>query len=488
MQAYINKITDKKNISWKGAKKIDVSDVSITVKDLNEAEASFKSPTYLDVSNGTFIILITHPQMPNYSGIILSVDYDAEKEMYSYKSKDFHILYNKKITTTYKKATGKTIVQDMLCWGEIQGKTSTVTAKKDKKTKKTKKLTKAQKKANKKAKKTLKSYSRQLAGLLPESKYKMEKYGGSGNPMTKMYKNQDYSNKTFWEIIKSYTVGQTPYLDLSINDYGTLSITPFHKDEWMKPVAKITDVSTDMDLKFNAEGIIGASGQSDIFSVKLEDVQDTRKPATTSSSSKSKKSGATSSSWVCKEKKIALNMDLRTTYSNDRVWLNKVASELRKLGWKVDVVGVGPGINVRSSEFHRAGKGIYLTIDNGQDTEVLREGAQADYCKGKLQRQGAIWSIFFVGISRAKSFLKGGIYYNSLVTAHDAKGAGGVLKYPAGYLAWSGVPFGFCFNDSPSAVAKKIDAGGDSELAHKNNFFKCKCHGYYHNSGWGKDY
>ena len=469
MEAYINKIKDKTKISWKKSKKLDISDLSITVKDLNEAEASFTSNSYFDVTDETYIILITDPRFHNYSGIIYNVDYDAENEQYKYKSKDFHFLYNKKISYSYKSATGYDILRDALCWGETKGESTTITTSGKKKKKK--------KKTNKKVSK----YKRQLAGILPKSKYKMAKYGQSdgGNPMKKVYKNQNISAKTCWEVIKAYTVGTGAWLDLEVNDYGTILVKPFRHDEFLKPVAKITDVSPDLSLNFNAEGLIGASGHNSMYQVKLEDLQDTRQEET-KTATKKLDTNNTGSWWKCKEKKIALNMDLRTTKSNDQKWLNNVAKELRKLGWKVDVIGVAPGLNVAERYFSRAQNGVYLTIDNGQDSQVLREGANMSYCKGRLQKLNAIWAIFFVGISKASSFLKGGKYYNSLELCHDAvSGAGGGnLKYPAGYLAEAGVPFGFCFTDSAKDMAKLIDKGGDSKLAHDNNFLKNKCRGW----------
>ena len=59
-----------------------------------------------------------------------------------------------------------------------------------------------------------------------------------------------------WELIKAYTIGTGAFLDLSINDYGTVLIEPFDIDNWRKPKYLITDVYNNMKFKSSTENIV----------------------------------------------------------------------------------------------------------------------------------------------------------------------------------------------------------------------------------------
>ena len=87
-------------------------------------------------------------------------------------------------------------------------------------------------------------------------------------------------------------------------------------------------------------------------------------------------------------------------------------------------------------------------------------------------------------ISKGKSILKGGKYYNNLCIAHDANSsAGASMPYPASHMAKSGVPFGFVANANAKQMAEKINSGGDSKKALQIDFFKVKTRGYNANVG-----
>jgi len=486
---YIKTINNKMKFNWKNSQELPFVSYDIDEDGYREKSATIKTTQHLDLSAGTWIVLIVGKH-ENFAGIILTEDYDASSNSYSYKCKDFHVLYRDKFSKTYKKATGRRILTDLLTFNKI------AEAKQSKKWKKKDKVTGY-------PKKLLEKYARQLNGMRANSKYEMKNYGSKKafNPLTKQYKNQKLDNKSLYELIKAYTVGTGAFIDLYINDYGTVIVEPFDIANWRKPKYLISDVYNNMKFKSSTENIVtdvtlngksystsyitgGKYELKDIFIQNSTTINDTS-TSTSKKDNKTEQTGNTSFPYCCKNKEIWINMDLRTNYSSDKVWLGKICDELKKLGWKVHNMGVGPSIHTDPSKFKQAKNGLWLTIDNGVDPAVLRELANSDWCAGTIAKNGSVAGIFFVD-TQAK-FTKGGKAYTHIGVAHDDNGNGIALDYPAGYLAECGVPFGFC-SDSPRAVAEKINNGGDSTKACKTNYINRKKTGYAKNWGWSKEY
>lgn len=492
MTIYIKLLKNKLNINWKNAKQMEFMSYDIDEDNYREKSATIKTIQDLDLSAGTWQVLITGKH-ENFAGIILTKDYDEANNTYNYKCKDFHVLYNDKFTKTYKKATGRRILTDLLTFNEIAGM-------QDKKKKKIKKD-----KVTGYPLKHLKKFARQLNGMFANKKYEMKNYGSTKafNPLTKQYKNQKLENKTLWELIKAYTVGTGAFIDLYVNDYGTLILQPFDIVNWRKPKYLITDVYNNLKFKSSVENIVTnvtidgknyttadiGSGKYDLNDIFIQSTSSVEKVTTSTSSSSSGKTNQTSNSshpYKCKNKEAWVNMDLRTNHSSDEAWLKKVCKELEKLGWKTHYVGVGPGYQTNPSHFTKAKNGLWVTIDNGLDPAVLRELANADYCAGKIARNKSIPCLFYVGIDKSK-ITKGGGCYKHLKVAHDDNGNGIALDYPAGYLAECGVPFGFC-GDSAREVAEMINKGGESDKALKADFIGRKKTGYAKNWSWSHEY
>ena len=491
---YIKTITNKLNFTWKRTQELPFTSYDIDEDGYREKSATIKTNQHLDLSAGTWIVLIVG-EHENFAGVILTEDYDASSNSYSYKCKDFHIFYRDKFTRTYKKATGRRILTDLLTYNKIGQNKIT---KKDKKRKD---------KVTGYPKRLLEKYARQLNGLKSNSKYEMKNYGASKafNPLSKQYKNQKLENKSLWDFIKAYTVGTGAFLDLYINDYGTLIVQPFDIENWRKPKYLISDVYNNLKFKSSTENIVTdvtINGKtyttSNISKDELNDIfiQNTTRINNTTTSSTSTGAGQRENTtqantekghpFVCKNNEAWVNMDLRTTYANDGKWLHKVCDELKKLGWKVHYVGVGPGYQTNPSHFSKARNGLWVTIDNGIDPAVLRELANAGYCAGVLAKHGCVPFLAYVGIDRSR-FTKGHAGYDHIGVAHDDNGNGIALDYPAGYLAECGVPFAFC-GDSAREVAEKINNGGDSPKACQTNFINRKKTGYAKNWGWSHDY
>ena len=490
---YVKTIKDKLNFNWRKAQQLPFLSYDIDEQDYREKSASIRTIYHLDLTAGTYIVLIVG-QHENFAGVILTEDHDSANNTYTYKCKDFHVLYRDKFTRTYKKATGRRILTDLLTFNKIsQVKTS------KKKEKKLKRDTDTNYPVR-----YLEKFARQLNGMKANGKYEMKNYGAKKtfNPLTKKYKNQKIENKTLWELIKAYTVGTGAFLDLYINDYGTVVIEPFDIDNWRKPKYLITDVYNNMKFKSSTENIVtdvtiegknystlditgGKYELNDIFIQNVSSITVEKK--TTKKDNKTNQTSNTSFPYLCKNKEAWVNMDLRTDYGSDGSYLDSVCSELEKLGWKVHNMGVGPSIHTDQSKFSQAHDGLWVTIDNGQDCAVFRELANSDWCAGTIASNGAIPCLFFVGISDGKRFTKGGEYYEHLGIAHDDNGNGIGLDYPGGYLAECGVPWGFC-GDSAREMAEKINNGGDSVKACQTNFITRKKTGYADNWNWSHEY
>ena len=195
---YVKTTSNKLKISWRKAQLLPFISYDIDEQDYREKTANIKTVYHLDLTAGTYIVLIVGKH-ENFAGVILTEDYDDNNNTYTYKCKDFHVLYRDKFTKTYKKANGRRILTDLLTFNQIaQVKSSKA---KEKKLEKDKVTGYPQK--------YLEMFSRQLNGMRPNSKYEMKNYGAKEtfNPLTKQYKNQKIENQTLWELIKAYTIG-----------------------------------------------------------------------------------------------------------------------------------------------------------------------------------------------------------------------------------------------------------------------------------------
>lgn len=491
---YIKTVTDKLKISWRKSQNLPFISYDIDEDNYREKQASIKTNQHLDLSAGTWQVLIVG-EHENFAGIILSEDFDASNNTYTYKCKDFHVLYNDKFSKTYKKANARRILTDLLTFNRIADIQDTGKKKKGKKKIKTDKVTGY-------PLEHLKKFSRQLNGLSANSKYEMKNYGAKKafNPLTKQYKNQKLENKSLYEFIKAYTVGTGAFIDLYVNDYGTMIVKPFDIENWRKPKYLITDVYNNLKFKSSAENIITnvsvdgkrnyttadiTGGKYDLNDIFIQNTSlITTEKKSTGKDNKTQATSNKSHPYLCKNKELWLNMDLRSNKSSDTAWLKKVQKELEKLGWKVHYLGVGPGYVGNSKYFSQAKNGLFVTIDNGVDPDVLREAANADYNAGVLARNGSIPVLIWVGVDKAR-FTKGGANYKRL--DYDDNGSPCPIDYPAGYLAECGVPFGFA-GDSAREVAELINKGGDSDKAVKTNFITRKKTGFYKNWNWSHDY
>ena len=478
-QVLVKLLKNHRNIDWKGAKSIPFVSYSISESDMRSKTATIHTNTHIDLSAGTYQILISDDDHENFAGIILSEDYDASKDEYSYKCQDFHRLYISKVNLSSKKFKGRQIVEKMLSFDNLPIK-----------------ATKQQRK----------KYQKQLSGLKGNNKYQQENLGAviRYNPLTQVYTNQTISDKTMMEVIEAYTIGTRSFIDLHFNDYGILQFTPYDIDNFINPTITISDVYNNWSWKSDTTNIIttasvenardvtsGTFSKYELNDIFLEvntfisnekETTKTTTPATKTKKTKQKNQNP----YCCKNKEVWVNMDEWQSSSHDYKFLNDFCKGLKKKGWKVHNLGRKPSTHTDYSKASKCKKGIWLTLDNGVDAEVFRHFANDTWFAQKLKNNKSVPVLGLMG--GAGNIKKGGRYYKYLGMAHDGTGKGQPgLKYPAGYLASCGVPF-FYAKNAKEAV-EKFDKGGDSQKALETNFIKRKVRGgYYTNWNWGSEY
>lgn len=84
---------------------ITFTDYEITETDRRTKTAKFTTPTHLDLSANFTYVVITSPYHEDFGGVVLSIDYDADKDLYTYQCQDWRRQYIMKtrhqIGTTY---------------------------------------------------------------------------------------------------------------------------------------------------------------------------------------------------------------------------------------------------------------------------------------------------------------------------------------------------------------------------------------------------
>ena len=96
---YIKTINNKLKFNWKNSQELPFVSYDIDEEGYREKSATIKTTQHLDLSAGTWIVLIVGKH-ENFAGKILTEDYDASSNSYSYKCKDFHVLYRDKFSKT----------------------------------------------------------------------------------------------------------------------------------------------------------------------------------------------------------------------------------------------------------------------------------------------------------------------------------------------------------------------------------------------------
>lgn len=461
---YIKKYTPKKEFDWGGSYKIPYISYDITETDFRTKTATFDSSHKINLGKGSYAVKITHPCFETFSGIILDVE-DKKNGKYSYQCQDWNRIYMGK-PIIHMKSDVYFLVKKMLSYSTDNSSWS-------------------------------------WKGLLSLKKYNQRKYGSTFefNPF-KNIKNVDIKDKPVKEAIDELVYSQHPFIDIHYNTTGIMKFTPYYLKEWKHPTVEIPlSQTTDYNYKLDTTNIIITfmdKGKPITFKKLFNSKKNVLKGFTTlketmptentnaKTSNTNKTSTKQGNPYGTKKKEVWVNMDECWGHSADNRYLTIFCNELKKLGWKVHKLGVKPSLHTDYGKASQCRNGIWLTLDNGVDCEVLRHFGHDEWFKGQLVRHNSRAVIGF--INNAGNIKKGGKYYKHLGMAHDGTGKGNPgLRYPAGYCADCGLPFFYSKGNNPKDAARIFNNGGDSKIALEKNYKK-KIGGYYKNWNWSSKY
>lgn len=453
-------------IDWQNKDLIYWSKYQIKETDMRQETASFTSPQYFDLTTGVYCVLISSPYHKNFGGIILSCEYDEEEGMYTYQCQDFSRTYQSKFGLVTNNVTLHRILKYLISRGNlpISGAISDSLAK---------------------------DYKKVLSGLKPAYQYEQKYYGASknSNPMTAKY-NTIIKDKTYIEAIRDLVYGTGAYIDVYFDVYGICHIEPYHKDDLKKGLVLSANTMTDRKFKFDTTDIItGTVVQSNdsfnsgkfysstdvvnldlsvFFGSLVSSVANPEQKTTTTSSSTatSKKSTTTSNTknpYNTKKKYCYISSDNISNKTADKKFMNDVADKLRKNGWSVKVIGLGPNSHYYPNYAKDCKNGVWFCIFGGADAAVFKQCVTNNAYTNALKKNNMRTVI---GMHGGGDIRKGGKYYKWLPRAHDdnysPRGFKGV-SYPLDMLTKGKVPI--MYASTAEQMASKFLAGGDNPKA-----------------------
>lgn len=493
--------------AWKNGKELNYTKYQIKETDHRIKTATFTSPDYIDLTTGRYFILISSKYHENFSGVVLDVDYDPETGVYNYQCQDWSRTYmitpaNRNVGTT----TIYTILIDHLTKGDIwplYNNSGTPFP-------------------DEYPNWVLKYYKDVLSGLKPIEYYNQSLYPGNrytGNPFKQKPKMLN-RGKTHIEIIRALVFSQLGYFDVWFNDRGILQIEPLSKTDWestglhlttgtaMKEKYKFSTTNAITRVFVNYSGAETGKGynldelKSGVLNLQMffgrvsTSISDPIQRSSTTASTSSKKTttnttGNSDNPYGTKNKEVWVNMDHVGSQSQDLNYLNKVCELLKQNGWKVHNMGRSPTIHSSESYFSQCHDGIWWTIDGGMDPGTIRHLGYDSWCAGSIMKKGGR-CVFACMLDHPETYWveKGCGNWYDLGKAWDDNysGADTYLKYPAGYMAWSGLPFMTAKNFDANGMVAQFLKGGCSQEALKMSNWKNHKGNYYIRSGWPSTY
>ncbi|WP_407415814.1 hypothetical protein [Methanobrevibacter sp.] len=465
-RVYVMRKKDAKStlVDWKNKKEIHWSKYQIKESDMRAKTATFTSPQYLDLTTGTYCVLITSTMHESFGGIILNVEYDEDTGLYNYQCQDFSRLYQSKVDIISVKKSLHRVLKYLITRGGVTliGAVS-----------KTK----------------LKQYEKMLSGLRPAHQYEQKYYGSitNFNPMTQ--KNQMIIRDKSWiEIIRDLVYGTGAYIDVYFDIYGVLHIQPYHKKDWLETGLHLTAPEiASADHKFDTTNIItgvivkstdktnvgkyyGAQEMVNLdltaffgqITTTVDNPNQSTSSSSSSKSSSSKKSTTatkTSNPYGTKKKVVWLSIDTIDGKTSDMKKMNDMKALLQKRGWEVHVTSVGPSYHYLNRE--KCKKGVWFVLFGGFCAGSLRELGESSWFLNPLKKNKSRVVVGFFPPAQT-GILKGGKYYKHLGPAHDWEGSQSYahLDYPAKWMSQHGVPW--MFGKNAKEMVAKFLAGGDN--------------------------
>ena len=374
--------------AWKESDtKLLYKSYKIQETDLRVKTANFVSNQYLDLTNGQWAVLITSPYHENFAGLILTVDYDEDQRLYTYKCQD----WSRKLQGKYEAVfNGDTTTYNVLRNLITNGGTRTPNP------------TEAD----------LKACAEILSGLRPADKYKDNDWGGATNinPMTQKQK-MIIRNTSRIETIRSLLAGSN--IDIFYNECGVLQIEPYNiKDkvntglhlEHSETTNRrftfdltnlITGVYVDSTEKANSGTLYENSVLVDFFGRFTGEVSNPNTVTIKSDSSSSNNNNNNNNSnnngnpYGNKAKKIWINSD-----NGSCGFKNEIANLLRNNGWEVKNAGCCSNCHYEDYWNVSSDYQVYATLYNGFCAGTVRE-AYSSRIQNALRNKGVVLVIMW---------------------------------------------------------------------------------------------
>ena len=375
-------------ISWKSRITMWYTKYSIKESDMRIKTATFDSPQFIDLTTGLYAIKIVSPYHENFAGIILDVDYEEDKGMYSYQCQDFSRLYISKFELIANKVKKYNLLRYLITRGRIGLKPT---------------------------KKQLRKYKKILSGLRGLSLYDQNLYQGNrfkGNPL-----NQNASiiarDKSWIEVIRSVVFESLGFYDVWFNDMGILQIQPLSKTDWENTGLHLTDKEySDRKFKFsttNAITDVVANGSdtkkgktfttSDLIGLNLNAFFGNITTSVSNQTNSTKKTSTTKST-----KKTTTNKDNPYGNKKKKIWIGadggsgsftqEICRLLEKNGWYVHYSGEGAGVHNDDYDNVTSDYQILGIVDNGFCCTTIKE-AYEGYCAPTLKRKNVTVMFMF---------------------------------------------------------------------------------------------
>ena len=372
------------------AVEIPYTNYKIKETDFRVKTATLTTPTALDLTTGIHIVKIITGLHENFIGEVLTDDFTENKDgTYTYQLQDMSREYQTKFELHLGGQANiyRTLIYLITRGGiPISGN-----------------ITNEMKK----------NYKKILSGLRPSDLYEQSLWGNYVTMNTMKYApKMIIRNKTMMEAIRDLTIGYMRYIDVYFDETtGILQVEPFSVHDWLNNGLILTaDDVSERSFKFDTtNAITGALIQStdsgglgskyvstELIGLNLSAFfgymntsasnpnqnNSTTTKATSTTKTSTKKTNLMKNPFNNKAKRIIVSAD-----GGSSSFKNTMVNLLKKDGWSVNDLGVGPGTHSRSYNILDKKYAVNLTIYNGADPATIAEPVTG-WLKGKHEKYG----------------------------------------------------------------------------------------------------
>lgn len=425
--------------------------------------ATFTSNTYLDLTTGSYRVMITSPFHEDFGGVVLKVEYDASNQLYNYTCQDGTRFYlDEEDVITTGDVTIHDVLRDLLTFGILPM---------------TKKPNKIQ----------LNFWKPELAGLHPLKDY--DKLCGN---MMRLKPQMIIKGKKRIDIIRALCSGEGSNVDVFFDKYGVLHIDPYDGNDFINTglhlqpqelsdarftfdttnaITRVVVTNKDAEshnVYFNVEELVNLDlslffGRS--LTTSISNPYEAELAKTTTAGDKSSSDSInTDNPYGTKRKAFEISTDnITKSASADLGFANKVASLLQKNGWKKDRKTIRDS-NGHSEKHFNIKDGIHIIIVRGTDAGVIREQTmESSYVKRQRKLHSrTVWILRWkpglldiIGNEDDRKWIPRA--HDDNYSPRNFKG----LKNPVDRLIKYKIPWITIKDDKPETAVAKFLKGGD---------------------------